>query len=82
MADKLTEAHNRMAGDIVGQIVRGTIAAGGDDASIMVLLESICLGVLLTNEKHFRLKRTTSAEYMESLTQAVLTRLAGMKHDG
>lgn len=45
--DRITEIHNRDSGRILRKIVEPTIAAGGQPASVMVLLESVVLGVLL-----------------------------------
>ena len=44
--DKVTDHHNAVAGRIVSEIVKGTIEAGGDMTSALVLLESITVGVL------------------------------------
>jgi hypothetical protein len=43
----LTELHNRLAGDIVKQIVKPTLDAGGQFTDVLVLLESVILGVVL-----------------------------------
>jgi hypothetical protein len=50
MTDKrkaLTEAHNKAAGAIVKQIVRPTLEAGGEFTDVLVLLESVVVGVVL-----------------------------------
>lgn len=41
------EVHNAVAGDIVRQIVKPTLAAGGDMVDVMVLLESVVAGVMM-----------------------------------
>jgi hypothetical protein len=41
------EVHNEMAGKIIAAIVKPMRAAGGDDADIIVLLETVVAGVLL-----------------------------------
>lgn len=45
------EVHNASAGDIVRQIVRQTLAAGGEMTDVMVLLESVVTGVMLVAVK-------------------------------
>lgn len=40
--------HNRLAGQIVAAIVKPPLEAGGGEADILVLLESVILGVCLT----------------------------------
>ncbi len=50
MADQ-TKLHNELAGQIVAQIVRGPIAAGGTTADVLVLAESVLVGVALATIK-------------------------------
>jgi hypothetical protein len=45
------ELHNKLAGEIVGDIVRPVMASGGNMSSALVVLESVVLGILLMNEK-------------------------------
>jgi hypothetical protein len=45
------EIHNKLAGEIVGDIVRPILASGGKMSGALVVLESVVLGVLLMNEK-------------------------------
>lgn len=47
MAD-LTELHNKLAGQIVASIVRPVIDGGGKYTDVMVLTESVLVGVALT----------------------------------
>jgi hypothetical protein len=42
-----TEGHNRLAKQIVSQIVNEPIAAGGNISDVMVLCESVLVGVVL-----------------------------------
>jgi hypothetical protein len=44
--DTLTELHNRRAGQIVREIVKPTLDAGGTPASVLVLLESVTAGTI------------------------------------
>lgn len=46
MADQ-TELHNRLAGEIVARIVRPVIGEGGGVTDVMVLTESVIVGVAL-----------------------------------
>lgn len=52
LSARLTALHNQQAGDIVRQIVRPTLDAGGSMASVMVLMESVLAGFALA---HFKL---------------------------
>lgn len=42
-----TALHNKLAGQIATEIVRPVITAGGDVADVMVLTESVIVGVAL-----------------------------------
>lgn len=42
-----TELHNRLAKEIVAQIVKEPIAAGGTIADILILCESVLVGVVV-----------------------------------
>jgi hypothetical protein len=42
-----TELHNRLAEQIVAQIVAEPIAAGGNLADVMILCESVLFGVIM-----------------------------------
>ena len=46
----LCDLHNEQAGKIVAEIVRPTIGNGGKASDVLVLLESVCAGVLATLE--------------------------------
>lgn len=43
---ELLALHNRLAGQIVRQIVKPTIDAGGDYTAVLVLLESVAAGTI------------------------------------
>lgn len=42
-----TEIHNRVAGEIVKSIVKPPLEAGGDMTDVLIILESVILGVML-----------------------------------
>ena len=44
--ETVTEVHNRLAPRLVTEVVKPTLEAGGDMASVLVLLESVVTGVL------------------------------------
>lgn len=45
------QVHNQVAGDIVRQIVKPTLEAGGEMTDVLVLLESVVLGVMFVAVK-------------------------------
>ncbi|MPZ58474.1 MAG: hypothetical protein GEU91_18675 [Rhizobiales bacterium] len=53
MSDLTTQStiHNRMAGEIVRSIVKPPLDAGGQMTDVLVLLESVVLGVILVAVK-------------------------------
>ena len=75
-APPLDDLHNRLTAKFVREVLRETIAAGGTDSSVMVLLESVVFGGLLANEKLFGVSRRATVELLNSLAQAVEERLA------
>lgn len=42
-----TDIHNKIAGEIVKSIVRPPIEAGGKTSDVLVLLESVVVGVIM-----------------------------------
>ena len=72
-----TDLHNRLAGEIVASIVRPPIAAGGDYSDVMVLLESVVVGVCAVTA---RMRPGLSAEaVLELLVNGARTRLPDVR---
>jgi len=71
-----SETHDRIARNSFTYLMKQCNAAGVSYSEAMVILESVVLGVLLANERVHGVQRRTSAEMLESMTQAVLTRIA------
>jgi len=67
--------HNRLAPEIVTKLTKEVTAAGGADADLWLMLESIALGVILVCERQFGATRETSIESAEMLIEAVFERL-------
>lgn len=42
-----SDVHNKLAGEIVRQIVKGPLDSGGDITAVLVLAESVIVGVAL-----------------------------------
>lgn len=64
------EIHNRDVGDIVKAIIMPTLNAGGDMTSVLVLLESVIVGVML-----FVAKVGGDEPVLDKLTENVKARL-------
>ena len=73
------ELHNRVVRSALHAIFDPMAAAGARDDAIMVVIESVVLGVLLTNELVHGCSRRYSTEALETMVNNVLERLA--KHD-
>lgn len=67
------EIHNRIAGDIVKSIVKPPLEAGGGVTDILVVLESVVLGVILVCAKT---KLGAPEKVLEALVSGVKARLA------
>jgi hypothetical protein len=61
------ETHNRLAPEIVTRLIRET----DGESSAMVVLESVILGVML----FYRPKPQHAAEFLDSMTTAVIERM-------
>ena len=48
---KQTELHNQIAGQIVASIVKPPIEAGGDYKDVLIVLESVIMGVMLVTAR-------------------------------
>ena len=70
------EIHKRDAAKIVDSIVRPTFEAGGEFVSVLVLLESVIVGVML-----FGVKDGGDKPVLEMLTKHVATRLKQIRRD-
>lgn len=80
--EQLAAAHNRMAGEIVSQIVRGTYGVGGDATSVMVLTESVLVGVALACIKLGGDERVLDLMFEAAKTRLADLRLKGIEPEG
>ena len=69
--------HNEVVITALRAIVEPMTKAGASDAAVMVVLESVILGVLVANELLHGVSRRASVERLESAVQAVCERLGG-----
>ncbi|SCM73485.1 hypothetical protein KL86PLE_110086 [uncultured Pleomorphomonas sp.] len=60
----------------VSEALPPLIVAGGNDADVMVTLETIVTVGVLFNERVFRVSREVSTERLETLIERVMERLA------
>lgn len=71
MATDQSELHNRLAGDIVKAIVKPILDSGGSMTDVLVLTESIVLGVIL-----MAVKLGGDEIVLDTLVEGVKRRLA------
>lgn len=74
MVNRETELHNRLAGEIVRSIVVPVVEGGGTTSEILVLLESVNVGVLLAVAK-----LGGDEPIVDVLTERVKSRLAEIR---
>lgn len=74
-----TNAHNLAMLPALKALVEPAIAARGNDASIMVAIESLVLGGILFNERAFGVSRAVSAERLEAMVERIHERLGTMR---
>lgn len=68
--------HNELAGKIVASIVRPPLEAGGDTKDVMVLCESVLVGVALTC-----IKLGGDEKVLDVMIDAAMERLAEIRLD-
>lgn len=71
------ELHNRLAGEIVKSIVKPPLEAGGTMIDVMVLLESVVVGVVLAG-----VKLGGDEKVLDKLVEGAKQRLAEMRLGG
>lgn len=81
MADQ-SDLHNRLAGPIVAAIVRPVLAAGGSPSDVLMLLESVIVGVCLTMIRLGGDNRVLDIVIDRARARLAEIRLADIKPDG
>lgn len=71
----ITELHNRLANQIILQIVEEPLAAGGTLSDVMFLCESVLVGVVLGSFEH-----GADSKMLEILFDRARERIAKMRH--
>lgn len=72
-----TEIHNRIAGEIVKAIVKPPLEAGGSYTDVLVVLESVILGVMLV-----AVKLGGDGKVLDLVVERVKERLAEQRLSG
>ena len=77
-------AQNKVAAEAVTRLVRSVIVEHRQDfAGLMVVMESVMLGVMLVNIKHFKLAPNVAAGLMDEAVHRATERLTKqMKEEG
>jgi len=76
------KAHNKLADDIVKMMVRPVLRAGGDPTEILVLLESIIVGVVSTLAKDGAEDHVLDAVVASAKKRMAEYRLKNMEPEG
>lgn len=72
-----TEIHNRVAGEIVKAIIRPPLEAGGEFTDVLVILESVIVGVIFAG-----IKLGGDETVLDELVLHVKERLVGIRLGG
>lgn len=72
--ESIRELHNKAAGEIVASIIRPTMLAGGTTEDVMVLTESVLVGVALAT-----IKLGGDEKVLDAMFEAAKQRLAEIR---
>jgi hypothetical protein len=70
----MSDSHNQRTAEFIQTILRDALKDGGGYPEIMVIVESLLLGVMLVNVKHFGMNPHVSVEMVESAVQRATER--------
>lgn len=77
-----TEIHNRTAGEIVKAIVRPPLEAGGEFTDVLVILESVIVGVMFVGVKLGGDEKVLDEVVLHVKERLAKARLGGIKPSG
>ena len=81
MTDKLTELHNRLTREFITKAVKEIQAAGGDYTDLLVLHESLTMGVMMTLQKLYGMRPSTAATLVDEMVHRAMERFAKDNND-
>jgi hypothetical protein len=73
----MSDSHNELTNEFVQKVVRTVLKDGGGNAELMVVLESIILGVMHTNVAAFGMTPQVSVGMTEACLQQAIERFTG-----
>lgn len=79
MSENPSERHNRQVRAFITAIFKEVIEDGGGYAEIMVVLESLMVGAMLTSVKVFNLTPQVSSGLVEGAVQAAIERFSALE---
>jgi hypothetical protein len=74
-----SELHNKLAGEIVASIVKPVVESGGGRGDVLVLTESVVLGVLLALQRLEQAPFSHNDAYLRALASGLRTRLEAQR---
>ena len=78
----LSSTHNNLVPEVVRNITKTMVGAGGTSGDLMAAAESIVLGILLINEKLFGAQRPATIEALNEMSLRIEERLAAHSAGG
>lgn len=77
-----TELHNLLSGRFVREIVGPAIKGGASSAELMVLFETMQVGMMEVLNRHYELAPSAAVTLCEESLQQAIERFAGMRKPG
>jgi hypothetical protein len=76
-----SDSHNELTSQFLQTVVRQVLKDGGKYSDLMVILESLIMGVMLTNVKVFGLKPQVVSGLAEAAMQRAIERFSAQELD-
>jgi hypothetical protein len=76
MKDKLTEIHNRLTREFITKMVKENEAAGGGYSDLLVLYESLSMGIMMALQRVYNVKPNTAAMLADEAVVRAMERFA------
>jgi hypothetical protein len=80
MNDKLTEIHNRLTREFITKMVKENEAAGGGYSDLLVLYESLSMGVMMALQRVYNVKPNTAAMLADEAVVLAMERFAAKRN--
>jgi hypothetical protein len=80
MTDKLTEIHNRLTREFIAKMVKENEAAGGGYVNLLMLYESLSMGVMMALNKIYHVEPKTAAMLVDEAVVQAMERFSAKRN--